>query len=198
MKRKRKINFFKMITEQAKLTEKGVEMLVKFCIDKDPKDADLVLEYEEKADEARKKLVTTLHETFVTPFDREDIYRLSSAIDDVIDYAKYSIKELKVFDVQPDEYIHKMSEILFEMAKGLYIAAQNLEKNKEITNAECIKVKKLENKANSLYQEALSKLFEGDDIKKILIYREMYRHLNNASDKGDIAADTFLNIIVKM
>jgi len=195
---KKKSDFFKMIIEQAKLTEQGVEELVKFSNDKNTETADLVIEYEKKADEARKKLVTVLHKTFITPFDREDIYRLSSAIDDVIDYAKNSIRELKIFNVEPDEYIHRMSEILLDIAKGLYVAAQNLEKNKEITNAECIKVKKLENKANSLYQEALSKLFEGNDFKKILIYRELYRHLNNASDKGDNAADIFLNIIVKM
>lgn len=197
-KRQKKIDFYQMIIDHAEMTYKGLEILLKYCEDKDPATAEEVIAYEEKADGLRREMVIALNKTFVTPIDREDIFKLSSAVDDVIDYAKNAILALKNYNVEPDSYFLRMSTILRDIASGLHKAAKLLKNNKEKAAEECYMVKKLENKANRIYMEALSKLFNDDDFKKILIYRELYRHLNNAADKGDNAADIFLNIIVKI
>lgn len=197
-KRQKKIDFYQMIIDHAEMTYKGLEILLKYCEDKDPATAEEVIAYEEKADGLRREMVIALNKTFVTPIDREDIFKLSSAVDDVIDYAKNAILALKNYNVEPDSYFLRMSTILRDIASGLYKAAKLFKNNKEKAAEECYIVKKLENKANRIYMEALSKLFNDDDFKKILIYRELYRHLNNAADKGDNAADIFLNIIVKI
>lgn len=197
-KRQKKIDFYQMIIDHAEMTYKGLEILLKYCEDKDPATAEEVIAYEEKADGLRREMVIALNKTFVTPIDREDIFKLSSAVDDVIDYAKNAILALKNYNVEPDSYFLRMSTILRDIASGLYKAAKLFKNNKEKAAEECYMVKKLENKANRIYMEALSKLFNDDDFKKILIYRELYRHLNNAADKGDNAADIFLNIIVKI
>lgn len=196
--RKKDSDFYTLIKNQSKLTLLGTTALVRYCQEQDKSAAELVLEYEKEADDARKLLVETLDRTFATPMDREDIFRVSSAIDDVIDYAKNTVSALKNYNVEPDEYVEKMSVVLMKIADGLYNAATLLQKDKKGAAKECYSVKKLENEANKIYMQALSKLFEEDNFKKILIFRELYRHLNNAADKGDNAADIFLNIIVKM
>lgn len=63
--------------------------------------------------------------------------------------------------------------------------------------AEATRVKKLENTLNVQYHQSIAELFTSDDFKKILKYREIYSHMNHASDKGDCSADILLDIVVK-
>jgi uncharacterized protein Yka (UPF0111/DUF47 family) len=144
-------------------------------------------------------LISEINKTFITPIDREDLFDLSSAIDDIIDYAaNTTIEELGIYKLEPDDFVKEMAKIILQHATGILSAVTFLENNKDMSSDEAVKMKKLENKANELYHKALSELFDSDDIKKILKTREIYRHLNNAADKGDHAADVLLNIIVKM
>ena len=84
------------------------------------------------------------------------------------------------------------------MANGLLTCMENLEKNRSKVSQEATRVKKLENTLNVQYHKSIAELFESDDFKKILKYREIYSHMNHASDKGDVSADILLDIIVKL
>jgi uncharacterized protein Yka (UPF0111/DUF47 family) len=107
------------------------------------------------------------------------------------------VEEIKVYNLQPNEDIKGMVDILVDMASALMMAVSHLESHMAIATENAIKVKKLENKMEVLYRESLAELFENDDIKYILKNREVYRHLSNAADKGDVAADIINHIIVK-
>ena len=145
-----------------------------------------------------KRQVDDINRTFITPIDRDDLYRLSSSIDDLADYAWTTVKEIRIYDIQPDAHLLEMARTLLKMADGLLVCVQNLEKNHAVVSTEATKVKKLENTLNVQFHKSIAELFEADDIKKILKYREIYSHMNHAADKGDFSADILLDIVVKL
>ena len=112
-------------------------------------------------------------------------------------------KEVPVFEKYdeyvPAELIRKGFALgVLDMANGLLTCMENLEKNRSKVSQEATRVKKLENTLNVQYHKSIAELFESDDFKKILKYREIYSHMNHASDKGDVSADILLDIIVKL
>ena len=129
--------------------------------------------------------------------DREDLFRLSSSVDDLADYAWTTVKDLRIYEIQPDEHLTQMAGTLLQMADGLLICMENLEKNQARVYEEATRVKKLENTLNVQFHRSIAELFASDDLKRILKYREIYSHMNHASDKGDASADILLDIIVK-
>jgi len=90
----RQDNFVKLLLEQAALTLKGLELLKTYMAEENPAVAQEITLTEKKADEVRRILIDDLLRTFVTPIDRDDIFALSRAIDDVIDYANTTVDEM--------------------------------------------------------------------------------------------------------
>ena len=153
---------------------------------------------EQEADQIRCQLVDAINKTFITPIDRDDLFRLSTAIDDLADYAWTTVRDLRIYDIPPDGYLASLAAMLLQMADGLLICIENLESRHAVVAAEANKVKKLENAMNARFHESIAELFTSDDFRKILKYREIYSHMNHASDKGDFCADLLHDIIVKL
>lgn len=194
---KKRVNFFELLNNQCNKTLEGLQMLKEYCLNHDEDIGKRVYEIEKEGDYERRFLIDEINNTFITPIEREDIFDLSRTIDDILDYAKTTVEEIKIYNLQPNEDIKEMVNILVDMASALMMAVSHLENHRAIATENAIKVKKMENKMEVLYRESLAKLFENDDIKYILKNREVYRHLNNAADKGDVAADIINHIIVK-
>src|SRR5512141_3182942 len=97
---RRQNKFIKLIYDQAFLTLEGLDALKAYMENQNAETAGLLREKEKQADEARRILIDELNRTFVTPFDREDIFALSGAIDDVLDYAYSTVDEMVVFKVE--------------------------------------------------------------------------------------------------
>jgi uncharacterized protein Yka (UPF0111/DUF47 family) len=139
--------------------------------------------------------------TFITPFDREDIFSLSRTIDDVLDYAYSTVTEMEVLKVRPTAFMQRIAAILRDAAYELLMAVDRLELHPEVANEHAQRAKTLENRVEDVYREALADLFSGaEDIKhvmKMMKSREVYRHLSNAADRGDEAANVIANIVVK-
>ena len=110
--KKRQNIFIKMIHDQAALTLEGLEALQTYFENNDPAAAKLLTAKEKEADEARRILIDELNRTFVTPFDREDIFALSRAIDDVLDYAYSTVSEMVILDVKATPYMQRMASLL--------------------------------------------------------------------------------------
>ena len=108
------------------------------------------------------------------------------------------MKEVRIYDVQPDKNLLTMARTLLKMADGLVVCVEKLEKDHSGVAVEATKVKKLENTLNVQFHQSIAELYESDDIKKILKYREIYNHMNHAADKGDFSADILLDIVVKL
>jgi uncharacterized protein len=199
--KKRESIFIKLIHNQAALTLHGLEAL-KAYMTEDTSAAERLETNEKEADEARRILISELNKTFVTPFDREDIFTLSRTIDDVLDYAYSTVTEMEVLKVKPTPFMLQIASLLRDAANELLLAVDRLELHPEVANEHAQRAKNLENRVEGVYREALADLFSGaEDIKhvmKMLKSREVYRHLSNAADRGDEAANVIADIVVKI
>ena len=101
-----------MLLEQADKTREGLQAFETFAKSGNQAEAERVGQLEREEDELRRILIDDLNRTFVTPIDREDIYALSRAVDDMIDYAYTTIDEMQLLHVEPNEYIARLAAIL--------------------------------------------------------------------------------------
>ncbi|MBN2502673.1 MAG: DUF47 family protein [Anaerolineales bacterium] len=200
--RKKKTNrFLELLIRQAEYTVDGMEALRAYVREPDAKLAAQVANLEKEADEVRRILIDELNRTFVTPFDREDIFALSLTIDDMLDYADTTVDELVIFKVKPNKYIQRIVSLLADAAVEIHRGVMRLEDHPNVANDHAVRAKALENRVEHVYREALGSLFdEPDDLAgmiHILKLREIYRHLSNAADRGDQAANAIGDIVVK-
>jgi uncharacterized protein len=199
---KRENIFLKLIHDQASLTLEGLDALKAYLSSQDPADSALLNTKEKEADEARRILIDELNKTFVTPFDREDIFALSRTIDDVLDYAYSTVTEMEVLKVGPTSFMLRMASLLRDAAYELSMAVDRLQDHPAVSNDHAQRAKALENRVEDVYREAIADLFSGaEDIQhvvKMLKLREVYRHMSNAADRGDEAANVIADIVVKL
>jgi predicted phosphate transport protein (TIGR00153 family) len=193
--------FSKLIEQQAFLSLEGLKLLVKYLEMPDSEIADQLSLKEKEADEVRRILIDELNRSFVTPFDREDIFALSRSIDDVIDYADSTLAEMVILKVQPTPYMLRMATLLKDAAYEIYQAVLRLQKHPNVATDHAQRAKALENRVEAVYREALADLFSGPEdlhhVVEMLKLREVYRHLSNAADRGDEAANTIADVVVK-
>ena len=198
----RQDKFLKLLIGQASKTLEGMEALEDYMKDGNEEAAKRVIRAEKEADELRRILIDELNRTFVTPFDREDIFALSRAIDDVIDYGYTTVDEMTILKIEPNDYLRKLAAVLREAAEKLHLGILRLQDYPHVALEHATRAKKLENLAESIYREALADLFKGPEDVHHIVYmlkmREIYRHLSNAADRGDEAANIIGNIVVKM
>lgn len=200
--RPRKDNFLKLMIQQAAKTLEGMEALEEYMVTDSREAAKRVSHAEKEADELRRILVDELNRTFVTPMDREDIFALSRAIDDILDYGDSTVEEMVILDVSPNEHLHRMASLLKDAATEIHLATLRLEDHPSVAYEHAMRAKALENRVETIYREALADLFEGpatcEHIIEMLKLRELYRHLSNSADRGDEAANVITDIVVKM
>ncbi len=198
---KRQNVFIKLIHDQAAATLGGMEALLSYLGDQNQASADQLTKLENDGDEFRRILIYELNKTFITPFDREDIFALSRTIDDVLDYAFSTLTEIQLLKVKPTPYMVRITSLLRDAANELLLAVERIEDHPGVANDHAQSAKALENKVEVLYREALAELFTGvEDTKhvmKVFKYREVYRHLSNAADRGDEAANVIASIVMK-
>ncbi len=199
--KKREGIFHNLIEQQAEKTFEGLQLLEKYLANPGPELAESLTFKEKEADEVRRILIDELNRTFVTPFDREDIFALSRSIDDVLDYAYTTVSEMAVLNVTPTPHMQRIASLLKDAAYEIYLAMQRLRKHPGVAIDHAQRAKALENRVEAVYREAIADLFDSaDDVEHIvemLKKREVYRHLSNAADRGDEAANVISDIVVK-
>ena len=189
--------FFDMLFQQSSKSIEGLEALWNFAENPTKETADAVRSIEREADELRRIVIQELDQTFVTPIDREDIYALSRAIDDVVDYANTTVDEMEIYEVKGDKHIKNMVNILRKAARELDDAVKILRGYPKIASEHAVKAKSYENQMEKAYHLALADLFKKTDTVYMLKMREIYRHLSNAADRGDEAANIISSIVMK-
>lgn len=194
-------DFLGRLIHQAEHTVEGMNHLVSYLSDHDPETAQAVRRAEKDADEQRRLLIDELNRTFVTPIDREDIFALSRAIDDVLDYAYSTVNELEILEVESNPYLLRMASLLRDAAEEIRLAMHRLEDHPSVATDHAVRAKALENRMEQVYREAIAELFKAphdiEHIMDMLKLREIYRHLSNAADRGDEAANIITDIVVK-
>lgn len=156
-----------------------------------------ISEMEHDGDRIREEILTRLNNTLITPFDREDINDLSRAIDDIADYIENSIKEIRMYHITPNDYIREMVSTLRDASILLSQSIEYLKKNYSTSTKLALQAKTMENKIEGIYRKAISNLTEELEVNYLIKLREVYRHLSNAADRVDAAANRIITIAVK-
>jgi len=185
------------LIKQAGLVHEGLTVLAAFMETGDPLLIDSLRAVEREGDTTRRVLIEELNATFVTPIDREDLYALSRAMDDLLDHGYRTIKEMAVYKLAPNAYLGRMVALLQELSVELEAAVTQMIRHPSVASEHAVRAKRLENRMGDLYHDAVVDLLESDDIKYIIKLREVYRHLGNSADCGDRAADLLLDIVIK-
>ena len=200
-RRKKDNRFLELLIRQAEFTVEGLEALKLYMQQPDSTIAAKVSTIESEEDEVRRILIDELNRTFVTPFDREDIFALSLTIDDILDYAEETIDRMVTLKVEPNQFLERMVSLLTDAAVEILRGVSELVDHPNVANDHAVRAKALENRVEQVYREALADLFRDpkdlDGVMEILKLREIYRHLSNAADRGDQAANVIGDIVVK-
>lgn len=157
--------------------------------------------FEHSCDDTTHVVFTELGRNFITPFDREDIHYLASALDDIADYIYSSGKKINFYRLDPNEEgVHKLAELIHQGTMAIRDAVyelRNLKDVRKITSA-LIKVNAIENEADDLFDLNIDRLFEIEtDVKMLIKRRELYQAMETATDKIEDAGNVIESIIIK-
>ncbi len=152
-------------------------------------------------DDLTHRIFTELGRNFITPFDREDIHYLASALDDIADYIYSSAKKINFYKVNPNEPgIQKMADLIeqaSEQIKNAVIELRNMKNMRQITDA-LVKVNSIENQADDIFDLSIDRLFETEaDAKEVIKKREIYQVMEIVTDKCEDAGNVIESIIIK-
>ena len=192
--------FVALLSQQADLTVRALQVLERFGREASANTdlVDQLKEIEREGDAARRVLIDELLHTYATPFDREDLFALSRAIDDILDAANETAVELAMYKIGPPEGLNEMAKVLIEGARHISAAVGELLDHPGVASEHAVRAKRSENRIDSLYHQAVGTLFDsGDEISHILKSREIYRHIKNSADRIDRAADDISVIVIK-
>ncbi len=177
------------------------EMVNEPDIDKRASLLSVLEDLEHKNDDTTHQIFTELGRNFITPFDREDIHYLASALDDIADYIYATAKKINFYKVNPnDSGIQKLAELILQGAIEITKAVKGLRDMKnlrEMTEA-LVKVNSIENQADDVFDMSIEMLFnQENDFKEVIKKREIYQVMETATDKTEDAANVIESIIIK-
>jgi uncharacterized protein Yka (UPF0111/DUF47 family) len=163
--------------------------------------ASLVEDQEHINDDLTHKVFTELGRNFITPFDREDIHYLASALDDICDYIYSTTKKINFYKVNPnDTGIQKLADLIEEGTIKIREAVgelRNMRDMRKITDA-LVKINSIENQADDIFDMSIDRLFETEpDAKEVIKKREIYQVMEVVTDKCEDAANVIESIIIK-
>jgi uncharacterized protein len=192
--------FFDMFTEVAENIRESAILLEKMLqANVDFRDlAESIKSLEHKGDRLTHELITKLNKTFIVPIDREDIYSLSSTIDDVLDVIESVSRRLVLFKIERiGEASTQLSHLLVRSTSEIVSAISELRNGMKVLN-HCIEINRLEEEADHIYHEALAALFEFEtDPINLIKRKELLETLETALDKCEDVANVIEGIVVK-
>ncbi|HEX2535356.1 MAG TPA: DUF47 family protein [Chitinophagaceae bacterium] len=198
--------FYGLFEEVADNVAKMSKMLISIVgepdFDKRQQLISQVEDLEHANDELTHRIFTELGRNFITPFDREDIHYLATALDDIADYIFACAKKINFYRVNPmhDTGMQKLAEIVCASATEVRKAVGELRdmKNMRLITESLVKINSLENQADAMFDMSIERLFATEmDAKEVIKKREIYQVMENATDKCEDAANVIESIIVK-
>jgi predicted phosphate transport protein (TIGR00153 family) len=157
-----------------------------------------IKEHEHAGDEVTHEVVTLINKTFVTPFDRDDIYRLAGAVDDVCDFVDETADNLGSWGVQVvPEHARELADVILRQTILLDEAIQRLDGFKD-SSRQLIELRSLEDEGDRIYRDGVGALFRsGADPLMVIRWKDLYEGLEEAVDACENAADVLEAILVK-
>jgi predicted phosphate transport protein (TIGR00153 family) len=153
---------------------------------------------EQEGDRITHDIIQRLNSTFVTPIDREDIYALASALDDVVDYTEEVADYLGLYKIEaPFEQAQRLAHILLQCSRQLAEAMPRLRDFGDISHY-TVEVNRLENDGDRVTREAMAALFDdGIDPMVVIRWKDIYERLENAIDATERVANILEGIVIK-
>ena len=160
-----------------------------------------IKEIEHETDVITHTCVERLHKTFITPLDRDDIHRLITRMDDVMDYIESAAAAVMLYELtEMTEPARALADVLVRATETVAVAVAGLKKVKEagaILNA-CIEVNRLENEGDEILRAGLADLFRGaTDPLLVLKWKEVYEALENATDRCEDVANIIEGVVLE-
>ena len=188
------------LCHQAAITQEGMLALVAWA-NHEPGAADLVREWEHKADETKRELRRALTVAFTTEIDAEDVYVMSERLDAVINGAKDLVREAEVMGIEPDEATVSMASLLVDGVRQLATAFERLSHDHRGGGATATEAAdaavKTQRQLERVYRKAASALLTVDDLREVIGRRELYRRFSRVSETLIEAADRVWYATVK-
>jgi len=153
---------------------------------------------EHSCDTLMYSITTKLNASFITPFDREDIYTLSVALDDICDYIDASVRAVLMYDIREfNDAVRQLSQIIVVLSEQVRLAVANLKKPKGIEKY-FLEIHRLEKEADEVYFRAIADLFNhAVDPITVIKHKELYQILENATDRCESVANIIESIVLK-
>jgi uncharacterized protein len=160
-----------------------------------------ITELEHDGDTITHQIISLLHRTFVTPFDREDIALLAHTMDDVLDFIHSAADAMFIYKIKrPTERAKELADVIVMGTIELDKAIANLRHKNEFPKMleTCVEINRLENAADRIYRAAIGELFENtEDMVEIIKWREIYEHMETATDRAEDVADVLEGVALK-
>jgi len=156
---------------------------------------------EHEGDTITHDIMQSLHRTFVTPIDREDIARLANSMDDVMDFIEAAARTAFLYRIgQPTERARELASIILKVTYKLNEVMPLLRRRDQFKQLleECVEINRLENEADDVHHAALAELFDNTrDVREIIKWREIYEHMESATDRGEDVANALEAVVLK-
>ena len=160
-----------------------------------------ITELEHEGDSIAHQMISLLHRTFVTPFDREDIALLAHTMDDIVDYIHATADAMFIYKIpSPTQRAKELADIILQGAIEVEKAVKGLRHKSEFKQilVHCVEINRLENMADRVYRAAIGELFDDTtNIAQIIKWREIYEHMESATDRCEDVADALEGVALK-
>lgn len=210
-------DFYGLISSQCDLVCAAMDVFVEFMETGAQTAGEQVRAMEKAGDELKTRNMSILSRAFATPMDREDIYRAIVTIDEILNYAKTTVREVEALEIKPDHYMADMARLLRDGSNALRAGYAKLATQPATADSDAAAARKAERNTEKVYRAALTELFHADEhivalgnktntaeveamryVIEIFKRREVYRHLSNAADKMEHASSVLHDIVVQI
>lgn len=197
----REDEYFTLFSQMTEKIQQASNSLVEMMQDKSgafEAHAKRIKDIEHGCDELTHTVTTKLNKSFITPFDREDIFALVVALDDVCDYIDAGARAILMYDIKEiSDHARHLAKVIQSLAIEINSAVLLLSKPDGM-NQHIVEIHRLENEADDVYFRAVGELFQSQtDALSVIRWKELYEILENATDRCERVANIVESIILK-
>jgi predicted phosphate transport protein (TIGR00153 family) len=199
----RETSFFDFFEQHAALTVEGAKEFLSLVTTgaNIPTKAKRVSDIEHETDVITHRCVEALHKTFITPIDRDQIHRLITRMDDIMDYVEAAAERIALYElVVMTSDVRDMADVLVRAATEVELACKGLRNLKDPVGLlkRCVDINRLENEADGVLRRAVAKLFkEEKDVFTVIKWKEIYENLEMATDRCEDVANIIEGVVLE-
>jgi hypothetical protein len=199
----RKNDFFELFEKDARNLVEAAKLLAEVIENWEDVEQKIeqIKDFEHQGDIFTHTIISQLHSTFVTPLDREDIAQLANALDDVVDFTQATADAMLIYRVdRPTQRAKELAAIIVDAALEVEEAISHLRYRAHLNKIleHCVEINRLENEADRVLRSALAEMFQDSmDVLEIIKWREIYEHMESATDRCEDVADVLEGVVLK-